>query len=399
MLCVEEEEIVKQNLVWFLLMCVLTAGCATSKSNISRVPAADSVVELDACATLNPEAPVGTLCLSSAGTVFERVNHLKMKGWEDKDPQGIIWFDAVKSGVTISEATDFCNSISAQLPTEDMYKAARNHGFQDIVRIPNDPKYRIFLTRSWNEENSVSCFDSANGQLDRYCLVKGNITNLRGLYEFNSFLEYEDHNGEERTYYMARCGMMKTGLDQEEPQRGKYKLKGVPYCSSIDQTSPVGVKCQTTTGALFERLDGGWKDMSSHGRIWYDQHIPGYSRFHINASRESRKPRTSPEIIKYCGKPRATLPSTDDLIFASVHGIFEVIKKLPENRVIQAYDYQRDPNYIDVFPLGGLPTDLLGGSDADSEYLTDFGRHDGIYPKHTITICIEDDTPLESEHH
>ena len=82
-------------------------------------------------------------------------------------------------------------------------------------------------------------------------------------------------------------------------------------CSSVNQASAVGTRCQTSKGFEFVRVENGWSD--KNGKTWYD---------------EMKRDTNQYDSEKYCNDSGKVLPSKGDFELVESHGIREVFKDL-----------------------------------------------------------------------
>jgi len=75
----------------------------------------------------------------------------------------------------------------------------------------------------------------------------------------------------------AKSGSCPARRDYTEIDSAYKKLDVVPFCKDIARKDPsIELTCSTTTGNKFQRYQNtstmkkGWKDLSSDGKIWYD---------------------------------------------------------------------------------------------------------------------------------
>ncbi|MFN7685327.1 MAG: hypothetical protein ACK5QT_07950, partial [Oligoflexia bacterium] len=82
------------------------------------------------CGDLSGVQKPGTFCVTSQGTLFERVSKPEA-GWRVATANGKTWFDAVKTGVNHAQAQHFCNRPGLALPTMEDYQSFRAYFEQD----------------------------------------------------------------------------------------------------------------------------------------------------------------------------------------------------------------------------------------------------------------------------
>jgi len=109
-----------------------------------------------ACAEFDSlkKIPEGTLCLTQAGSAFERTED----GW--KDPQGLIWADKVSSNLNQYEAIETCQKKKSRLPSLSEIKKASDQGLDELVQKLQSKRYWYWTTTPDNGYIQLFSLDS-----------------------------------------------------------------------------------------------------------------------------------------------------------------------------------------------------------------------------------------------
>lgn len=124
-------------------------------------------------------------------------------------------------------------------------------------------------------------------------------------------------------------------------------------CASAAQNSQLGTRCQTSTGAVFVRVDYGWKDTETKGKVWYDDMAKNLNQY-------SSK--------KLCSDKGQALPSKEDFQIAESHGFREILKDMKNRWFWSSSIYP----YYTAFAYGFYGSD--GNFDDDARYSLGFAR-------------------------
>jgi hypothetical protein len=90
------------------------------------------MVSIKKCGDLSGVQKPGTFCVTSQGTVFERVSKPDTEaGWRVGTANGKTWFDAVNTRVNHAQAQQFCNWPGLALPTMEDYQSFRAYFERD----------------------------------------------------------------------------------------------------------------------------------------------------------------------------------------------------------------------------------------------------------------------------
>ena len=88
------------------------------------------IVSSKKCGDLSGVRKPGTFCVTSQGTVFERVSQPEA-GWRVVTANGKTWFDAVNTRVNHAQAQHFCNRPGLALPKSEDYRSFRAYFERD----------------------------------------------------------------------------------------------------------------------------------------------------------------------------------------------------------------------------------------------------------------------------